>query len=107
MSKSRLLTMPLLTTIAVAALLSLVGCGTTIPSRLEVRDVGSGRSYTTYEPWGEVTKGIGYEFTDIETGKRITLTNYELKTLEGPKTVAGDSVEAKTYAEERARGGVN
>jgi hypothetical protein len=86
--------------------LVLAGCATEIPAKLEVRDVASGRSYQTYQPWGEVTKGIGYEFTDIETGKRITLTNYELKTLESGKSVPPDSPEAKRYAEAKARGGV-
>ena len=90
-----------------ALLLALVGgCATKIPAKLEVRDVGSGRSYTTYQPWGEVTKGVGYEFTDIETGNRITLTNYELKTIEGERSVSGDSAEAKAFAEAKARGGV-
>ena len=89
-------------TIAVA----LTGCATDIPSKLEVRDTGSGRTYTTYKPWGEVTKGVGYEFTDVETGNRVTLTNYELSTLEGPKSVPNDSPEAKAYNEQKARGGV-
>ena len=92
-----------------AALLALLltGCGgRTIPPKLEVRDVASGRTYTTYQPWGQVEKGIGYEFTDAETGKRITLTNYELKTIEGQKSVPGDSVEAKSYDQAKARGGV-
>ena len=82
------------------------GCGTKIPPKLQVRDVGSGRTYTTYEPWGEVEKGVGYEFTDIETGNRINLTNYELKTVEGEKTVSGDSAEARDFKEAKARGGV-
>ena len=89
---------------AVAA--CLVGCQTTIPSKLEVRDVSSGRTYTTYEPWGHITKGIGYEFSDAETGKHITLTNYELKTLESSKKVDPKSVEAHQYEAAKARGGV-
>jgi hypothetical protein len=90
-----------------AATVLLVGCGgRTIPPKLQVRDVSSGRSYTTYEPWGQVEKGVGYEFTDIETGKRITLTNYELSTVEGKKSVPGDSPEAKAFAEAKERGGV-
>jgi hypothetical protein len=87
--------------------LSAVGCGgVNVPPKLGVRDVGSGRSYTTYEPWGEVEKGVGYGFTDIDSGKRITLTNYELSTLEGKKTVPGDSAEAQAFKEAKARGGV-
>jgi hypothetical protein len=83
------------------------GCGgVNVPPKLEVRDVNSGRTYTTYKPWGEVEKGVGYGFTDIETGKRITLTNYELTTLEGEKSVAGDSAEAKAFEEAKARGGI-
>ena len=82
------------------------GCGTSIPPKLEVRDVSSGRSYVTYQPWGEVEKGVGYSFTDVETGRRINLQNYELSTLEGKKTVPGDSAEAKAFAMARARGGV-
>ena len=92
-----------------AALLALLltGCGgTTIPPKLQVRDVSSGRTYTTYQPWGKVEKGVGYEFTDAETGSRINLTNYELKTVEGQKSVPGDSAEAKAYEEAKARGGV-
>jgi hypothetical protein len=84
----------------------MAGCATTIPPKLEIRDVSSGRTYTTYQPWGKVTKGVGYDFTDIETGKRITLTNYEVSTVEGEKSVPGDSVEAKAFAEQKARGGV-
>src|SRR4051794_27517034 len=83
--------------LAVAA----AGCGAAIPPKLQVRDVASGRTYTTYQPWGAVTKGVGYEFTDIETGKRITLTNYELSTVEGAKTVAPDSPEAKQFVAAR------
>ena len=84
----------------------LAGCGTNIPPKLEVRDPGSGRTYQTYKPWGQVEKGVGYEFTDIETGRRVTLTNYELKTLEAEKTVSGDSPEAQEYAKAKERGGV-
>ena len=90
-----------------AIALCAVGCGgVTVPPKLEVRDVASGRTYNTYEPWGEVQKGVGYEFTDIETGKRITLTNYELSTVEGKKSVPGDSAEAAAFKEAKARGGV-
>ncbi len=92
--------------VLIALSLSLAGCGTAIPPKLEVRDVGSGRTYTTYQPWGEVEKGVGYQFTDIETGRRINLQNYELRTLEGKKTVPGDSAEAKAFAMARTRGGV-
>jgi len=84
----------------------LAGCGTTIPPRLAVRDVGSGRTYSTYQPWGEIEKGIGYQFTDVETGRRITLTNYELSTVEGQKTVPSDSAEAKAYEAAKAKTGV-
>ncbi|HTL29080.1 MAG TPA: hypothetical protein VL282_07665 [Tepidisphaeraceae bacterium] len=82
------------------------GCATEIPPKLEVRDVSSGRTYTTYQPWGEVSKGVGYEFTDIETGKHITLTNYELKTLEGKKSVPNESAEATAFKQAKVRGGV-
>src|SRR5687767_11853915 len=82
------------------------GCGTTIPPKLEVRDPNSGRTYETYKPWGQVEKGVGYGFTDIETGRRVTLTNYELRTLEGQKSVPGDSAEAQAYAKAKERGGV-
>jgi hypothetical protein len=86
--------------------LVLAGCAKSIPPRLEVRDVSSGRTYNTYQPWGKITKGVGYEFTDIETGKRITLTNYEISTIEGTKSVPGGSPEAKAFDEQKARGGV-
>jgi hypothetical protein len=86
--------------------LVLVGCAATIPPKLEVRDTASGRTYSTYQPWGKITKGVGYEFTDIETGKRITLTNYEIATIEGKKSVPPGSVEAKSFEEQKARGGV-
>jgi hypothetical protein len=96
-----------LTTMAtVAGQLFISGCGVSIPPKLEVRDVSSGRAYTTYQPWGEVEKGVGYQFTDVETGRRINLQNYELRTLEGKKSVPGDSAEAKAYAAARERGGV-
>jgi hypothetical protein len=88
------------------ALALLVGCGTSIPPKLEVRDPGSGRTYQTYKPWGQVEKGVGYEFTDIDTGRRITLTNYEIKTLEAKKSVPGDSPEAEAFARAKERGGV-
>jgi hypothetical protein len=83
-----------------------VGCATSIPSKLKVRDVTSGRTYMTYEPWGKVTKGVGYEFTDIESGNRITLTNYELSTVEGEKSVPPNSTEADTFKSDKARGGI-
>ena len=85
---------------------ALAGCTTTIPAKLQVRDVGSGRTYTTYQPWGKVTKGIGYDFTDIETGNRVTLQNYELSTLEAKKSVGAGSVEEKEFDAAKARGGV-
>ena len=69
-------------------LLAAAGCGTNIPPKLEVRDPNSGRSYQTYQSWGQVEKGVGYGFTDIETGSRITLTNYEIRTIE-PEYVDG------------------
>jgi hypothetical protein len=68
--------------------------------------VTSGRTYTTYQPWGSVTKGVGYGFTDAETGSRITLNAYEIKTLEGPKTVPGESAEAEAFAAAKKRGGL-
>ena len=86
--------------------LAAVGCSTTIPSKLQVRDVSSGRTYFTYQPWGEVEKGVGYAFVDADTGNHITLTNYELKTVEGPKSVPNDSPEAKAYEAAKARGGL-
>ena len=89
-----------------ALLLGLCGCSTDIPPELQVKDVGSGRIYTTYQPWGDVTKGIGYSFVDIESGNHITLTNYELKTIEGEKKVPSDSVDAKAFKEAKKRGGV-
>jgi hypothetical protein len=89
-----------------ALALVLVGCAKTIPPKLQVRDTASGRTYTTYQPWGKVTKGVGYEFTDVETGNRITLTNYEITTLEGQKSIPGDSPEAKAFEQQKARGGV-
>jgi hypothetical protein len=85
---------------------ALAGCTTTIPAKLQVRDVASGRTYTTYQPWGKVTKGIGYDFTDIETGNRVTLQNYELSTLEAAKSVGAGSVEEKEFDAAKARGGV-
>jgi len=90
-------------------LFSAVGCSNaiTVPPKLGVRDVASGRTYTTYKPWGGVEKGVGYEFTDIESGKRITLTNYELNTIEGTKSVPGDSAEAVAFKQAKTRGGVN
>jgi hypothetical protein len=84
----------------------LVGCGVTIPPKLEVRDVSSGRTYQTYQPWGQVEKGIGYSFTDVETGRRVTLTNYELRTLESQKNVPGDSTDARAFEEAKVRGGL-
>src|SRR5688572_12970330 len=87
-------------------LLAAIGCGVSVPPKLEVRDTGSGRMYTTYQPWGKVIRGTGYEFTDIDTGKRITLTNYEISTLEGKKSVPDDSADAASFKEAKARGGV-
>src|SRR4051794_30958638 len=84
----------------------LVGCGTNIPPRLEVRDPASGRTYQTYQTWGQVEKGVGYGFTDIETGRKVTLTNYEIKTIESQKSVAGNSAEAKAFQSAKARGGL-
>ena len=93
--------------LAVATIaLCVCGCATSIPAKLEVRDVSSGRMYTTYKPWGEVTKGVGYEFTDIETGNRITLTNYEVSTVETEKSVPNDSPDARAFADAKKRGGV-
>lgn len=85
--------------------LCVVGCSTTIPAKLEVRDTTGGRTYTTYQPWGKITKGVGYSFTDLESGKQITLTNYELKTLESEKTVPVESPEAKQFKNDKARVG--
>ena len=82
------------------------GCATEIPAKMEVTDVSSGKMYHTYEPWGREDKGVGYKFTDIETGKKITLTNYELKQVESKKSVSGDSAEAKAFKEAEARGDV-
>ena len=89
-----------------ALLVFAVGCATNIPPKLEVKDVASGRTYTTYQPWGDVTKGVGYAFTDIDTGKHITLTSYEIRTLEGKKSVPNDSAEAAAFNQAKERGGV-
>lgn len=86
--------------------LFIVGCGVNIPPRLEVRDVGSGKIYTTYQPWGQVEKGVGYTFSDAETGRKVTLTNYELRTVEDQKNVSGDSIDAKNFEAAKARAGV-
>jgi hypothetical protein len=91
----------------VAISLCLAGCGVDIPAKVEVRDVTSSKTYLTYEPWGRVEKGIGYQFTDIQNGSKVTLTNYELKTVEPRKNVPGDSPEARAFNEAKARGGIN
>jgi hypothetical protein len=83
------------------------GCATEIPAKMQVTDVSSGKTYTTYEPWGKVDKGIGYKFTDIDTGKQITLTNYELKQVESKKSVPGDSPEATAYKQAQSRTGMD
>ena len=96
-----------LRTFGVATIVLFIGgCGKNIPPKLQVRDVSSGKLYTTYKPWGEVTKGTGYEFTDIETGNRVTLTNYEVSTIESEKTVPNDSPDARAFEDARVRGGV-
>lgn len=92
--------------VGILATAILTGCATNIPPKLEVRDPGSGRTYQTYKPWGQVEKGVGYQFTDLETGRKITLTNYEIKTLETEKSVPGDSPEAEAYTQAKERGGV-
>jgi hypothetical protein len=94
--------------LSIGAVATLVGCssGTAIPPKLEVRDTGSGRTYHTYEPWGQVEKGVGYSFTDSDTGSKVTLTGYEVKTMEAAKTVASDSPEATAFKESKTRGGV-
>ena len=104
MLKARVLFLSL----SIGAVTTIVGCasGTAIPAKLEVRDTGSGRTYHTYEPWGEVEKGVGYSFTDIDTGKKVTLTGYEVKTTDAAKTVANDSPEAAAFKESKTRGGM-
>jgi hypothetical protein len=92
--------------LAAGLTLFVAGCATNIPPKLEVRDVSSGRTYTTYKPWGQVEKGVGYGFTDAETGRKIMLTNYEVRTLEAEKSVSPDSAEAKSFEAAKARGGV-
>lgn len=92
--------------VALACITFVAGCTTSIPAKLEVHDVASGRKYTTYQPWGKVTKGIGYEFTDIDSGNKITLTNYEVHTLDGPKSVPSDGMDAKSFNDAKTRGGV-
>ena len=58
------------------AMLLLVGCQTTIPPKIQVHDVNNGKTYTTYRTWGHVSAGrAGYEFTDLETGKKISVPN--------------------------------
>lgn len=84
----------------------LAGCATWIPAKVEVKDVGTGQTFTTYEPWGRVEKGVGYVFTDIESGRRITLTSYETKPLEKAKSVSPTGAEAKAFESAKARGGV-
>ena len=92
--------------LAVCVMVALVGCSVKIPPKLQVRDVSTGKSYETYQPWGKVVKGAGYQFTDLETGKKITLTNYEVSTLEGEMKVPDKSPEAKAFKEAAARGGI-
>jgi hypothetical protein len=87
-------------------MVAVVGCSTKIPPKLQVRDVSTGKSYETYQPWGKVVKGAGYQFTDAETGKKITLTNYEVSTIEGEKKVPDKSAEAKEFKEAMERGGI-
>jgi hypothetical protein len=91
---------------AITATIVVAGCAVNLPPKLEVRDVSSGRTYTTYKPWGQVEKGVGYGFTDLETGRKIMLTNYEIRTLEAEKSVPPDSPEAKSFESAKARGGV-
>jgi hypothetical protein len=92
--------------LAVGVMVAVIGCSVKIPPKLQVRDVSSGKSYETYQPWGEVIKGAGYQFTDIDSGKRITLTNYEVSTIEGAKKVPDKSPEATAFKEAKVRGGV-
>ena len=92
--------------LAVCVMIAVVGCSVKIPPKLQVRDVSTGKSYETYQPWGKVVKGAGYQFTDAETGKKITLTNYEVSTIESQKKVPADSAEAKEFKAAAERGGI-
>src|SRR4029079_17299117 len=87
--------------------LVLVGCQTSIPPKIQVRDVDNGKTYTTYQTWGHVGAGrVGYEFTDLDTGKKISVPNYQLTEISEEKSVPKDSAEAKAYKEEAARMGI-
>lgn len=88
------------------ATFGLSGCTENIPPKVEVRDVSSGTTFTTYQPWGKVEKGQGYTFTDITSGRRVTLNNYETRQVQSSMTVDSKSPEAIAFKEAKARGGV-
>lgn len=88
-------------------LVAVSGCTTEIPARIEVKDVVTGKTFKTYETWGRPISGVGYRFTDVESGDTVTLTNYELHTVESKKIVDAKSPEAKAYAVDKARADKN
>ncbi len=93
----------LATIVCSTVLIAASGCTTDIPARVEVKDVTTGKTFNTYETWGRTVSGVGYRFTDVASGDTVTLTNYELHTLESKKTVDANSPEAKAFKADKAK----
>lgn len=57
------------------------GCST-VPTKIEVKDVSSGRVYQTYEDprWAKENM-LGFNFVDIDSGSTVMLKSYEKKVL--------------------------
>lgn len=87
------------------AFLFVAGCGQNVPAKLEVKDVSSGKTYTTYADLTKEEKGVGYKLYDIKSSASVTLTSYEIKTLEAEKTVDPKSPESLEYQAAKAKAG--
>ena len=87
------------------AFLLVAGCGQNVPAKLEVKDVSSGKTYTTYADLTKEEKGIGYKLFDVTSSTSVTLTSYEVKTLEAEMTVDPKSAEALAYQTAKAKAG--
>lgn len=87
--------------IGATLLLLLVGCTSNVPPKLLLTDIGSGRTFVTYQTWGGGNL-IGIAFDDLKTGDRVILRSYTIHEISKGGYFQRDSEEISRYKQDLA-----
>jgi hypothetical protein len=90
--------------VLLAGLTFVGGCGVVVPDKVQITDVESGHTYTTYDDdsWRKENM-LGYNFYDADSGERVMLKSYTQKTIRRGGYFDPNSAEAEEYRADVAK----